>query len=171
MNVEDLLGRYGIRVEWYPWGPERHVPAVDSMGPSGSAGIRWPDVVVAEENVGVAAVLHEGMHLIFGTSLEFHRAQTETEDEGLLQLERSLARYLHPRERRAVIDYQSITTLGFDHVGQMCRRHQRTGYAEVGDWKRPTRTWWWREGAAKAVALGLLTPDGRPTWKRRSARR
>lgn len=170
MTVEDLLGRYGIRVEWFPWADEATTPSVDSWGPSGDAGIRWPDVVVAREHARVAVVLHEGMHLVCGTSLEFHRAETETEEEGLLQLERVVARHLRPTDRRDVIDYQSVTSLTFDLVGQMReRRNGRGRHAEVGDWKRPTRTWWWREGAAKAVALGLLTPDGRPTWKRRQA--
>lgn len=169
MTVEEVLERYGIRVEWYPWAGQKEKPAIDSMGPSGAAGLRWPDVVVAEEDVGVARVLHEGMHLIMAPSLEFHRAVSEAEEEGLLQLERAVARHLRPVERRAVIDYQAVTSLSFDHAGRMARRQQRPGYAEVGDWKRPTKTWWWREGAKRAVALGLLTPDGAPTWKRRSA--
>lgn len=164
MEVVALLAKYGIEVEQYPWGDERGRPSGVQWGPSGDAGLRWPSTVVAEENAGVQYVLHEGVHLIVAAKPQ--DIEDVPEEDGLLQLERVLARHLGPRERRAVIDYQFITSLGFDHVGPMSKRVLRSGYAEVGDWKRPTQSWWWREGVAKAVGLGLLTPDGRPTWKR-----
>jgi hypothetical protein len=170
MTVEELLGRYGIEVERFtlPRAFEpRDRPAGVKWGPSGSAGLRWPSTVVAEEDAGVQYVLHEGAHLI--TASKPQDVEDVAEEDGLMQLERAVARYLRASERRAVIDYQHITSLSFDHVGAMFRRHPRHGYAEVGDWRRPTRSRWWRNGIARAVALGRLTPDGRPTWKRRSA--
>ena len=169
MTVEELLGRYGIEVElhhldsWADAG-QREALRIDKMGPSESAGLRWPDVVVADPAVGVQYILHEGVHLITASCLQ--DVDDVPEEDGLLQLERSLARYLKPKERRAVIDYQGITALSFDHVGQMRQRCRRPGSAEVGDWKRPTQAWWWRNGQAKAINAGLLTADGRPTWKR-----
>lgn len=170
MKVEELLGRYGIEVELYNIGfwdsgtHHREVLRIDKMGPSERAGLRWPDVVVADPAVGVQYILHEGVHLICATQLQ--DVDDVPEEDGLLQLERSLARYLNPKERRAVIDYQGITQVSLERTERMARKAGFSGTAEVGDWKRPTQTWWWREGLAKAVGAGLLTADGRPTWKR-----
>lgn len=163
MTVESLLERYGIRVERYPWQGEhrQHAPPVDSESPAGCAGIRWPDTIVAEEDAADHYVLHEGVHLIMAPTLKFHLREEEPEEEGLLQLERALARYLSPMSRRGVIDWMSITMVAIEPSPS------KRVPSEVGAWKHPLRTSWWRDGKARAVQLGVLTPEGRPTWRRR----
>lgn len=153
-SAEELLERYGLRVDWYTAEDRRYrgVPHFDSMGPSGMAGIRWSHVVVAQEGVGVQYLLHEGLHLVCARRLS--DVEEVPEEAGLLQLERAVAGYLSPLERRAVVEYQGITEIS------------AVLNAEVRDWKRPASTAWWRRGVALAAEAGLLTPTGKPTWQR-----
>lgn len=171
VTVDEILARYGISVErhnGFLYELKRQgVLDYHSMGPSEAAAMRWPDVVVAEFHAADEYVLHEGCHLIVAPSLEAHENPVEgqrmsREEDGLLQLERALARRLPPKLRKRVIDYQSITSID----AECPPGARRSGYAEVGDWKRPTRTSWWEEGLKIAIEMGFLSAAGEPTWCR-----
>lgn len=44
-------------------------------------------------------------------------------------------------------------------------RHRGINNAEVGDWRHPMRSTWYKRCRALNVALGVITNDYAPTWK------
>lgn len=176
-----MLERYGlklVRVTLGPYGADVSLQTGErlshvSWGPQGDAGYIWPDtVVVLPSSDGTDPdpeyVLHEGIHLVVARRQS--DIEVNDEGEGLLQLERAIARYLSKADRDAVIEYQHHTAIecAYDEVefaGRGCA-------VMVGDLKgRETEMKWWARGVAWCKKHGLLNEHGRPTWKQMPKKR
>lgn len=165
----DIAARYGLTVRFNDGsGGDRGY----SVGPR-DCSLRWPDTIYVprmfgwdNENkplqVGPEDVLHEMMHLVCAS--RFRDIGKDDESFVLMQVERAVGALMSPGDFRKVRAYQKGTTIDVPMPNQPGYFRQR----RVGPC--PEKQSWWKPGMQRAVEFGLLTPEGKPTWRRREKR-
>lgn len=186
-RLKSVLKRYGITLALYNgdralkslkinWGPQyagvdlKNRRVMMTLGPGDRAN--------SDETFGVyganplSDILHEAGHIIFANGDE--ERLTEPEYNGQLQLEMALAKIITngvPAAMRDVKHYVDHSVLAQADARRYLERSplelvfKREGILKEVNNGRYMMSKLWRDGTARAKKLGVLSPQGHPTWR------